>query len=929
MSMRDTFSPSSPSPSPAPRAFSPRPASSAGSSGRKNRPGLPGILRVLRRCFPALVWLTLLATATGYGASPRSTGNGIGLTPEETAWLGAHPNLVIAPSPDFPPIEFFDRKGRYSGIAADYVELMERKLGVRFTVKHLSSWREIMEYTEKGEVDVWGAATETVARAATMLFTRPYVSFPAAIVVKKGAFHDLTLDKLRGLKVVSLARDVTDDYLNEHYPDLDKVLVPDVPTGLKMISFGVADAMVVNEATASFYTGQLGLTNLVIAGQSEVVWPLSFASRREWPQLHSILQKALDSISLEEHDALVRRWVNLKKEGYVSSHRALGLIILACTGVALLAVGFAMLLNRSLRGMVRQRTAELAKSEERLSRFFAAAFEGIFFHVEGKIIDVNPATTELLGYRPEDVIGRNVLEFVTPDSSLPVLEGIRNDAVGPYEVTAIMRDGVRIPIEVRARSIDMGGEPIRVVGFRDISERKKTEDRLHRYQGELEAKTESLEAIRSIADKIHRTLDMNTIAEQAVQAMILRSNSPSVAIFLLDENGDSLNLIHARGFTDALLEKSRRLPVRASLSGLAVENRQVAASWNVEDDDRIDGVVRKALHDQGYCGAVSVPLLADERVLGVLNLLYRDCRMPSSTLENELMVIGQTVGLAMSNAVNVAHLRREMEVRQKAEQELQSLNVELEQRVADRTAELEVAKEKAEEADRLKSAFLATMSHELRTPLNSIIGFTGILLMGLVGPLSGEQEKQLTMVQDSARHLLELINDVLDISKIEAGRVELTRDSFDVQAAIRKSVEKIEPPAGKKGLAVTALIDPAIGRIVGDRRRVEQIIINLLTNAVKFTERGEVRIESGIEDGRLITRVIDTGIGIRPQDMGTLFKPFQQVDTGITRQYEGTGLGLSICKRLAEAMGGHIRVESQWGKGSVFELVLPFEESPS
>jgi PAS domain S-box-containing protein len=236
---------------------------------------------------------------------------------------------------------------------------------------------------------------------------------------------------------------------------------------------------------------------------------------------------------------------------------------------------------------------------------------------------------------------------------------------------------------------------------------------------------------------------------------------------------------------------------------------------------------------------------------------------------------------------------------------------------------LQTAVIKAESADRLKSAFLATMSHELRTPLNSIIGFTGILLQKLVGPLSQEQEKQLSMIQGSAHHLLELINDVLDISKIEAGQVVVIAEIFDMGIAIQKSVEKIKPLAQKKGLAVTTVVTPQIIEISSDRRRVEQILINLLNNAVKFTEQGEVRLESLIENNWLVTRVTDTGIGIKPENVDALFKPFQQIDTGLTRQYEGTGLGLSICKRLVELLGGKIWVESELGKGSTFTFTLP------
>ena len=283
----------------------------------------------------------------------------------------------------------------------------------------------------------------------------------------------------------------------------------------------------------------------------------------------------------------------------------------------------------------------------------------------------------------------------------------------------------------------------------------------------------------------------------------------------------------------------------------------------------------------------------------------------------------------LSVGTDITERRRAEEQIRRLHEDLQRHTAELEDRVAERTAELAVALDHAEESDRLKSAFLATMSHELRTPLNSILGFTGILLMGLVGSLTGEQEKQLTMVQDSARHLLELINDVLDISKIEAGQIELARDPFDMRTAIQKSLEKIAPLAEKKGLTVTSEIAPPVGQVVGDRRRMEQILINLLSNAVKFTERGEVRIESLVEQGWLVTRVTDTGIGIRPEDLDTLFKPFRQVDTGITRQHEGTGLGLSICKRLVEAMGGRIQAESEWGKGSRFTFTLPLERTPA
>jgi signal transduction histidine kinase len=244
--------------------------------------------------------------------------------------------------------------------------------------------------------------------------------------------------------------------------------------------------------------------------------------------------------------------------------------------------------------------------------------------------------------------------------------------------------------------------------------------------------------------------------------------------------------------------------------------------------------------------------------------------------------------------------------------------------------ELAVARNRAEAADRTKSAFLATMSHELRTPLNSIIGFTSLLLQGLVGSLNAEQTKQLRMVKDSGQHLLALINDVLDISKIEAGELEITNAPFDLPESIRKVVQTVTPLAKKKQLSLIAQIAPDVNRITSDCWRVEQILLNLLSNAIKFTEQGEVTLTAEIvPDTRDVAHsalrisVVDTGLGIKREDLNKLFQPFRQLDTSLTRQHGGTGLGLAICKRLVERLGGTITVESEWGKGSTFRFTLP------
>jgi PAS domain S-box-containing protein len=276
--------------------------------------------------------------------------------------------------------------------------------------------------------------------------------------------------------------------------------------------------------------------------------------------------------------------------------------------------------------------------------------------------------------------------------------------------------------------------------------------------------------------------------------------------------------------------------------------------------------------------------------------------------------------------------------RMRAENSLRELNETLELKISTRTLALQAALVRAESADHIKSAFLATMSHELRTPLNSIIGFTGILLQGLTGPLAPEQLKQLGMVRNSARHLLELINDVLDLSKIEAGQLEVRAEPFQLSAPIERAAALVKPLADKKGLVLSVVLPSDLGKMVSDRRRLEQILLNLLTNAIKFTDAGKVTLTAeaiqnfqsfpnAAPQRAVRLHVADTGIGIKLKDLTTLFQPFRQIDNGGTHPQEGTGLGLAICHRLIFLLGGNISVISEWGLGSAFTVVLPLDRS--
>ena len=235
-----------------------------------------------------------------------------------------------------------------------------------------------------------------------------------------------------------------------------------------------------------------------------------------------------------------------------------------------------------------------------------------------------------------------------------------------------------------------------------------------------------------------------------------------------------------------------------------------------------------------------------------------------------------------------------------------------------------------EAASRHKSDFLANMSHELRTPLNAIIGFSEVLLERMFGELNPKQEEYLQDIMTSGRHLLSLINDILDLSKVEAGRMELDLGQFDLPAALDNCRTLVRERAGRHGIALDLAVDERVGQIVADERKVRQVLLNLLSNAVKFTpEGGRVAIGAVRADGGVEIAVSDTGIGIAPEDQETIFEEFRQAGSDYVRRREGTGLGLALAKRFVELHGGRIWVKSEVGRGSTFTFTIPERPWPA
>ena len=324
----------------------------------------------------------------------------------------------------------------------------------------------------------------------------------------------------------------------------------------------------------------------------------------------------------------------------------------------------------------------------------------------------------------------------------------------------------------------------------------------------------------------------------------------------------------------------------------AITRAPVQIPDTFDERERSASRVRPLLNRLGYRSLLTVPLLREQQILGGLTVWRRQV----GEFEPEVINLLQTFATQSALAIHNARLFRE---------------------IGDKNREIEAA-------NRHKSEFLANVSHELRTPLNAIIGFSEVLLEKFFGELNDKQNEYVDDILSSGRHLLSLINDILDLSKVEAGRMELEVTPFFLPDAIENALLLVRERASRHGIKLDRAVDDRLGDFTGDERKVKQILVNLLTNAVKFTpEGGQIRVEARLDDRAIIVSVTDTGIGIAKEDQEAIFEEFRQAGGNYAHKREGTGLGLTLTKRFVEMHGGKIWVESEVGKGSTFTFTLP------
>jgi GAF domain-containing protein len=411
--------------------------------------------------------------------------------------------------------------------------------------------------------------------------------------------------------------------------------------------------------------------------------------------------------------------------------------------------------------------------------------------------------------------------------------------------------------------------------------------------GELTQSVEKLTALGEVSRAVSSTLDVETVLDTIVSRASQLAGAAGCAIFEYDVSAEQFELRATHNYDAEFVEALRAAPLRKGegLMGRAAEMREPIQIPDITQPGAYQSSVRDTLIRFGYRALLAVPLLREDQIIGSLSFN----RKAPGEFPPEVIDVLKTFATQSALAIQNARLFRE---------------------IADKSAQLEAA-------SRHKSEFLANMSHELRTPLNAIIGFSEVLVDRMFGELNEKQDEYLKDIYASGQHLLSLINDILDLSKIEAGRMELEATDFDLPSAIDNALTLVRERATRRGITLGRTIDEHLKMLRGDERKVKQVLLNLLSNALKFTpEGGRIDVSARLQDGAAEIAVADTGVGIAPEDQEAVFEEFRQVGTA-DKKVEGTGLGLALSRKFIELHGGRIWVKSQVGHGSTFTFTLP------
>ncbi len=559
----------------------------------------------------------------------------------------------------------------------------------------------------------------------------------------------------------------------------------------------------------------------------------------------------------------------------------------------------------------KQFAAERARAETRATTVLNTVHDGIIaIDEKGTVSTFNKAAEKIFGYSSDEIVGANVSALMPqPDQTrhagyLRRYKETGNASIigSGREVVGQRKDQTLVPLELSVNEMWLDGERSYIGLLRDISDRKAAEAALAEKTHELEAAARVDRIGARVLVALNTQDDSTAPAAEVLRVLAEEGGYRPLAFFEYNETQETLHRVAASSLSPGT---QKRLAMGEGLVGEAAERRKPLF---MDPPPNGDFKLDTGVGSLEVATLFAIPLLHHDKLLGVI---AGGTQTRLSEKER-----GWLTHIAGQTAVGLHAIRQFREVKMLSAQ----LN--------ERSLKVEAQNRELAQASRMKSEFLASMSHELRTPLNAIIGFSEAMKDGLLGPLETEQHEYIVEICESGRHLLSLINDILDLSKVEAGKMELCLEQVDLRSLVGNALTIMKERASKGAVSLNHSIATDITSVEADGRKLRQVVYNLLSNAVKFTAKGgKVQVNVTREKDQVVIAVIDSGIGIREKDLNRLFQPFVQLDGGIARRFEGTGLGLVMVKRLVELHGGNIHVQSRFRAGSTFTVKIPLKTS--
>jgi PAS domain S-box-containing protein len=1003
-----------------------------------------------RSFFRILLLLALACSATAGSVASNA------LTPQEKSWLAAHPVIRVAPDPDFPPIEWFDEHGNFTGIAADFLTLIQPSLKLEFRIVRCATWDEVLQKARDHEVDMLSAASKTPQRSEYLAFTEPHIVLPGVIIVRKDVAKEFSIDKLAGMRVCVVSGYLWQEYIARDHPRIIIDPVPNIETGLRKVSFGMADAMIENVATAVQVIEKEGIPNLRVAGETGYQTRLSFATRKDWPELNAVLNKALAGIGADQRKELLGRWIHLGRPR-ISRGLLAGITIpLICILLVILAViGW----NHSLQRQVSQRTVQIEQELSERKRVEQALRESenkflemveyansiiLRMDVEGTVTFFNRFAELFFGFTKAEILGRNVVGTIVPgvdSTGTDLIAKIRDIGKHPEEYRTtenenMCKDGRRVWVSWSNRPIidtDRSVRELLCVG-NDITPIKQIQMALKRERDFTSAIFDAAGVLVLVLDRDEKIVRFNQTCEKLTGYSFEEvRGKPFGDLFLLPEEkapvGSRFAQLTAGSYPNegenfwiakngarrliawynTVISDDRGAVVHIVSTGIDVTEHRRADEELRQHRDHLEELIRSRTRELSTAveqlRRESIDHKQDEDALRESERRYRFLfeQSPAGNI-----IIGLDGGIKDINEyflANLGYTKEEIIGKQAIDfidpEERERVTDALRERfsgvmvperdnavlakdgsvhyvvfssgqtqlyekdrlwailvtgidVSDRRKAEELARRQQEQlvqADKMASLgiLVSGVAHEINNPNNFIILNSDnlrdiwkdlqpkldryrqehgeFLLAGLpYDDIRGEIEQLISGIGEGAKRIRNIVQGLKDFARQEQGDLDQRVDVNEVLKAatlilsnlIRKSTDRFVYD-----------LQPDLPAISGSFQRIEQVMINLITNACQaLTNRKQSIVLTTrflAHEGRLTTTIRDEGMGISVDDQKHIMDPFFTTK----RDSGGTGLGLSISYSIVKEHRGELRIESTPGAGTCVTVDLPAEQPPA